>query len=128
MVDQSISEKIELPQIRSKRRTERVLDPRMCVINHCPFLLRSTGREDQQQHYNCGAGVFQAQLPADDLHEYIAENPEPVAGYNADTNPFLLRLLMATECLRPECGDTDIEYIERVLDIDPKELKTELFS
>lgn len=119
---------VSLPQIKTRRRTERVLDTRMCLINQCPFLTRGIDRGDGQTRFSCGAGVFRAQLPAEPLKQYIIENPEPIPGFQADTNPFLLRLLMARECLRPECGVCEIEYTEKVLEIDPDELKAGLFS
>lgn len=118
---------VELPKMRNRRRTERVLDTRMCVINRCPFLMRGADR-NQEVRYSCGAGVFRAYLPADPLHDYIEKNPEPVAGYDADDNPFLLRLLMAKESLRPECGAAEIEYYERVLEVDPDEMEADLFA
>ena len=117
---------VELPQIRTRKITERVIDARMCLINKCPFLTSSTSAGVAQ--YGCGAGVFRAKLPAEQLHDLVSGNPSSVPGWQSDHNPFLLRLLMARECLRSECGVAELAYSQKVLEIDPDEVASELFS
>jgi len=119
---------VELPQIRTRRKVERVLDARLCVINQCRFMQTGTDRSTGAVEHSCGAGVYRAQLPAGALHDEVRRNPNPAAGSEAEQNPFLLRLLMATECLRPECGVAEIAYSERSLDIDQAEIDSGLFS
>lgn len=119
---------VELPQIRTRRKREQVLDARLCLINRCPYMAVGINRQNGSHEYSCRAGVFRAKLPAQELNRQIEENPSPIAGERAEENPFLLRLLMARECLRPECGVSYIEYSERVLEVDEEEQKTGLFS
>jgi hypothetical protein len=76
---------------------------------------------------SCGASVWKASLPAEALQEETRRNPNPQPGHQADENPFLLRLLMSPDCVRPECGVAAIEHTERVLIIDREETESELF-
>ena len=119
---------VELPQIKTRRKQEQVLDARLCLINQCPYLQVGVNRQSGAREYGCGAGVYRAKLPAEALNREVEANPSPIPGENADLNPFLLRLLMARECLREECGVTTIEYTERVLEVDPEEQKAGLFK
>lgn len=116
------------PHVETRRRHERVLDARVCVLSGCRFLRTTHDRASGDLVRTCGAGVFRAQLPAAALLAEVERNPNPVPGHGAEDNPFLLRLLMAPECLRPECGSAELSYTERVLVIDPEELQAELFS
>lgn len=115
------------PQIKNHRRTERVLDARICVLSGCRFLQTARDRNGNLVR-TCGADVYRAQLPAIELQQTAERNPSAVPGHDSDNNPFLLRLLMAPECLRPECGVSEISYIERVLEVDPEETESGLFS
>lgn len=116
-----------MPRTQLQQRTERVIDARCCVLSGCRFLQTAAGR-DGQQIRTCGAHVFRAQLPAAALAEEVRRNPSVVPGAGADDNPFLQRLLMSTDCLRPECGVAEITHSERVLMVDREELESELFS
>ena len=115
------------PKLKTQKRKERVLDARICVLSGCRFLQTSTHPLSGQTVNSCGAGVFRAHLPAEHLQAEIQRNPSPSPGSDSDNNPFLLRLLMSPECLRPECGMAHIEYTERVLEVDPAEVDAELF-
>ena len=115
------------PKVKTQKRKERVLDARICVLSGCRFLQSSVHPVSGQTMQSCGAGVFRAMLPYDYLQEEIMRNPSRNPGANSDDNPFLLRLLMAEECLRDECGVAHIEYTERVIEVDPAEAGSELF-
>lgn len=115
------------PRLKTKQVEERVLDARVCLLSGCRFLQASMHPLSRQTVYACGAGVYRAHLPADELQAEVARNPHPQPGHDGESNPFLLRLLMAPECLRPECGIASIQYTERVLEVDPEENETELF-
>lgn len=116
-----------VPQIKNRRRSERVLDARICVLSGCRYLQTAYDRNTGATVRTCGADVYRAQLPAQELQTIAERNPSMVPGHLADDNPFLLRLLMAPECLRPECGVSEINYIERVLEVDPEEVQSGLF-
>jgi len=116
------------PQIKNQKKTERVIDARICVLSGCRYLQTAHDRAGGQVIRSCGAQVFRAHLPAEELQKEIERNPSNIAGADQDNNPFLLRLLMAPECVRPECGVSEINYIERVLEIDAEEIESGLFS
>lgn len=116
------------PRIKTQKKTERVLDARICILSGCRYLQTAHDRASGQVVRTCGAQVFRAQLPAEELQRETEINPSIVPGANQDDNPFLLRLLMAPECVRPECGVAEINYIERVLEIDPEETESSLFA
>ena len=118
---------LTVPRTQLQTRTERVLDVRCCVLSGCRFLQTARGR-DGKHIRTCGAHVFRAMIPAEPLAEEVRRNPSPVPGAGSDTNPFLQRLLMSTDCLRPECGVAEITRSERVLVIDQEELESELFA
>ena len=116
------------PKLKNQKRQERVLDARICMLSGCRYMQSSVHPLSQRTVYSCGAGVYRSQIPTEELHREISRNPSPIPGADSDSNPFLLRLLMAPECLRPECGVAQIEYIEKVLEVDPEEIEAGLFS
>ena len=116
------------PRIKTQKKTERVLDARICILSGCRYLQTAHDLASGKVMRTCGAQVFRAQIPAEALQQETERNPSRQAGADQDNNPFLLRLLMAPECVRPECGVSEIHYIERVLEIDDEEIESGLFS
>src|SRR6476661_2342179 len=100
-----------IPHTAFQTRKERVIDARICILSGCRYLQRQSG-PDGNVSAQCGASVFKAELPYEALEEQVRENPDLVPGSGADDNPFLLRLLMSPDCVRPECGVAEIEYQE----------------
>lgn len=116
-----------VPKTAFRKRKERVIDARICVLSGCRFLRRETGPSGETI-CGCAAGVYRAELPYQELREEIQQNPSPVPGHRCDENPFLLRLLMSPECVRPECGVAELEHSEKVLVPDPQEAEEPLFA
>ena len=113
-----------LVHTKKVQREEVVLDARVCVLSKCPFLKKKeVAGEDI---YNCGAQIFQADVPASELEAEVAAHPrlEPRVG----DNPFLLRILMSPENTTPYCGLTKISYQEEVLDLSVEQEAEELFA
>lgn len=122
------SKSLAVPKTQLRRRTERVLDARCCVLSGCKFLQTGTDPATGQPVRSCGAAVWKASLPAEQLQDEVRRNANPQPGHDAESNPFLLRLLMAPECVRPECGVAEVQHTEKVLVVDREELESELFS
>lgn len=118
------SRPVTVPRVEQRVRTEPVLDVRCCVLSGCRFLLRSTDREGRSWA-SCAAGVHRATVPLEVLYEATRENASPAADAES---PLLLRLLMAPECCRDECGVTEIERSERVIAQVEEERAAELFA
>lgn len=116
-----------LPRVELAVRSENVLDARICVLSRCRFLDLEPLPEGKAAA-TCAAGVHRAVLPAHALRDEVQRNPSPVPGDDADDNPFIVRLLMAPDCCRPECGVFRIHHRRSVLVPDPAELDTPLFE
>ncbi len=101
----------EIPRVQSVTRTENVIDARVCVLSGCRFLERMR-LEDGRPAARCAAQVFHARLPADKLLAEARENRSPAPDPDG---LFLLRLLMAPECVRPECGVTSVTHTEKIV-------------
>jgi hypothetical protein len=114
------------PHNKLVKRRETVVDARICEMNACPFFTKRQ-RGDGDWVAGCDAGIYHAELPVVPLQQHIATNSATTPGANADDNPFLLRLLMSPQCVRPECGLAQIEYKERLLIPHPDELLGSLF-
>lgn len=119
---------IHVPRTTLQEKRERVIDARCCVLSGCRFLQTAYDPATGQAVRSCGAGVWKAELPAEKLQQEVRRNPDPLPGAGQEENPFLLRLLMAPECLRPECGMAQITHRQRVLEVDPHEQESSLFS
>lgn len=116
------------PHFKECQRVQRVIDARCCVLSGCRFLHTGIDPKTGQPVRSCGAAVFKADLPAEQLHGQVRRNANPHPGHNHTDNPFLLRLLMSPDCLRPECGVAELTVTERVLVIDDAETEGALFA
>ena len=76
----------------------------------------------------CAAGVYRAALPREGVMQEIERNPHPEPGAGEEDNPYLLRLLMSPECVRPECGIFPLTHEVVELVVTPEESESELFQ
>ena len=115
------------PVTRVQERTERVVDARCCVLSRCRFLQTAQDAVTGTLLRSCAAGVWKASLPAAGLQDEVRRNPDPLPGADRQNNPFLLRLLMSPQCVRPECGVTEVTHVERAVVLDRADIESELF-
>jgi hypothetical protein len=113
-----------LVHTKKVQREEIVLDARVCVLSECPFLRKEAvgGKES----YHCGAHIFQADVPVEELDAEVEAHPQPEP--RTGDNPFLLRILMNPENTTPYCGLTKITYQEEVLDLSVEQEAEDLFA
>ena len=121
------SSTLSVPRTQVVQRTEKVIDARICVLSGCRFLVHDFTDAHGQEIRSCGAAVWKAHLPTSGLAEEVRRNPVQIPGHDAERNPYLLRLLMSPDCVRPECGVTTLTHEERVLVVDEEETESELF-
>jgi hypothetical protein len=115
-----------LPVFVREEVVENVLDARCCILSGCRFFQQKKLASKRIIGY-CKADVYRAELPIVELNKEIQRNSDPTPGSDKEVNPFLLRLLMSPDCVRPECGVSQVEYIRTVLSLS-EEQRGQLFK